>query len=103
MTGIEEANRLAAQRILDGTPYLMGIGRADEVIPGMKANLILHAGPPIEWSRMSGPLRGAVIGGLLFEGLAKDEREATALVERGRVQFAPCHKPPSSIVSIRLM
>jgi len=44
MTGIEEANRLAAQRILDGTPYLMGIGRADEVIPGMKANLILHAG-----------------------------------------------------------
>jgi hypothetical protein len=91
MTGIEEANRLAAQRILDGTPYLVGIGRADEVIPGMKRNLILHAGPPIEWPRMSGPLRGAVIGGLLFEGLAKDEREAAALVDRGSIQFAPCH------------
>jgi hypothetical protein len=91
MTGIEEANRLAAQRILDGTPYLVGIGRADEVIPGMKRNLILHAGPPIEWPRMSGPLRGAVIGGLLFEGLVKDEREAAALVERGGIQFAPCH------------
>lgn len=91
MTGIEEANRLATQRILDGTPYLVGIGRADEVIPGMKRTLILHAGPPIEWPRMSGPLRGAVIGGLLFEGLATDEREAAALVERGGIQFAPCH------------
>jgi len=91
MTSIEEANRLAAQRILEGTPHLVGIGRADEVIPGMKRNLILHAGPPIDWSRMSGPLRGAVIGGLLFEGLATDEREATAVVERGGVQFAPCH------------
>jgi hypothetical protein len=53
--------------------------------------LILHAGPPIEWGRMSGPLRGAVIGALLFEGLAKDEQEAVQLVEAGEVEFAPCH------------
>jgi len=88
---IENANRLAAQRILDSTPVLAGVARADEVIPAMARNLVLHAGPPIEWPRMSGPLRGAVIGGLIFEGLARDEREATALVERGEVRFAPCH------------
>ena len=48
----------------------------------MRDGLILHAGPPIEWERMSGPLRGAVIGALLFEGLAKDEAEAVAMIEK---------------------
>ena len=42
----------------------------------MKKNLIMHAGPPIEWERMCGPLRGAIIGALIYEGLAKDEEEA---------------------------
>src|SRR2546429_7542107 len=88
---IDEANQLAVQRILDSTPVLVGIARAADVIPGMRRNLILHAGPPITWDHMSGPLRGAVIGGLIFEGLAKDERSAGALVERQQVQFAPCH------------
>ena len=88
---IDDANHLAAQRILDSTPALAGIARADEVIPGIHRNLILHAGPPIGWAQMSGPLRGAVIGGLIFEGLVKDERAAVAMVEHGEVEFAPCH------------
>jgi hypothetical protein len=57
----------------------------------MKDNLLLHAGPPIEWERMSGPLRGAVIGALLFEGLVKDEKSAVSLIKAGEVEFAPCH------------
>jgi hypothetical protein len=57
----------------------------------MKTNLFLHAGPPIEWARMSGPLRGAMIGAMLFEGLAASETEATALAERGEVEFDSCH------------
>jgi len=88
---IDEANRTAVQRLLEATPVLTGIAPAGEVIPGMRRNLILHAGPPLEWARMSGPLRGAVIGGLIYEGLARDEGEAVAIVERGEVIFAPCH------------
>jgi hypothetical protein len=57
----------------------------------MKDNLFLHAGPPIEWARMSGPLRGAIIGAMLFEGLAKSEAEATSMVERGEIEFDACH------------
>jgi hypothetical protein len=57
----------------------------------MRPNLILHAGPPIEWARMSGPLRGAIIGGLLYERLASDEASAVAMVEGGEVTFEPCH------------
>src|SRR5688572_6343990 len=57
----------------------------------MRSGLILHAGPPIPWERMSGPLRGAVIGGILYEGLAADEDEAARLAAEGGVEFAPCH------------
>lgn len=88
---IEAANEVAVRRILDSQPVLVGIGRALDVIPGMRPNLILHAGPPIPWDRMCGPLRGAVIGALLYEGLARDEREAEALAASGEIAFDPCH------------
>lgn len=88
---INAANSEALDRILAAQPVLAGVGRALDVIPGMEPNLILHAGPPVTWERASGPLRGAVIGGLIFEGLARTEEEAVALVQRGEVRLEPCH------------
>lgn len=88
---IELANRTAVGRMMAARPVLTGLARARDVLPGMRDNLLLHAGPPIEWERMSGPLRGAVIGALIFEGLAGDEAEAVARVEGGEIDFAPCH------------
>ena len=63
---IEAANQTAVERMMSARPTLTRLAPAREVIPGMVDNLVLHAGPPIEWDRMSGPLRGAVIGALLF-------------------------------------
>jgi len=91
VTSIDQANRTAVERMMASRPMLTGVGRALDVIPGMRPNLLLHAGPPIAWERMSGPLRGAVIGALIFEKLAADEQAAVALVERGGIDFAPCH------------
>jgi len=88
---IDQANHTAVERMMASRPMLTGVGRALDVIPGMRRNLLLHAGPPIAWERMSSPLRGAVIGALIFEKLAADEKEAVALVERGGIDFAPCH------------
>ncbi|MGQ0550074.1 MAG: DUF1116 domain-containing protein, partial [Armatimonadota bacterium] len=88
---INDANQDVLDRILAGQPLLTGVGRALDLIPGMQPNLILHAGPPITWDRASGPMRGAIVGGLLFEGLAHTEAEAVALVERGEVRFDSCH------------
>ncbi|MDR7418846.1 MAG: DUF1116 domain-containing protein [Armatimonadota bacterium] len=88
---ISAANQEALNRVLAALPVLVGTGRALDVVPGMAPDLILHAGPPITWDRASGPLRGAVIGGLIFEGLARSEAEAAGLVERGRVRLEPCH------------
>ncbi|HBL31436.1 MAG TPA: hypothetical protein DD490_31815 [Acidobacteria bacterium] len=88
---IDAANQTAVARMMAARPQLTGLGRARDVVPGMRDNLLLHAGPPIAWERMSGPLRGAVIGALLYEGLAADEAGAVALVEKGEIDFAPCH------------
>lgn len=85
------ANRTAVERMMSARPMLRTVATAGEVIPGMHDRLLLHAGPPIEWERMSGPLRGAVIGAVLFEGWAEDEEEAARLAESGEVEFAPCH------------
>ena len=71
---------------------LTGVAAARDVIPGMHSHLLLHAGPPLAWARMSGPLRGAMIGAMLFEQLARTEAEAIALAESGGVQFEPCHE-----------
>ena len=88
---VEAANREAVARILKGKPTLVDIGIAGEVIPGMTRKTMLHAGPPIAWERMCGPVRGAVIGGLIYEGLAKDRPEAEALAASGEIGFEPCH------------
>ncbi len=88
---IDAANAEAVSRIQQGKPTLVDIGIASEVIPGMHKKLILHAGPPVEWQDMAGPLRGAVIGGLIYEGLAKDAAEAEKLAASGEIEFDPCH------------
>src|SRR5512133_2819445 len=89
---IDQANQTAVDRLMSARPMLKAVAIARDVIPDMKDNLLLHAGPPIEWARMSGPLRGAIIGAMLFEGIAKSEAEATSMIEGGEVEFDSCHQ-----------
>src|SRR5438552_4780406 len=89
---IEHANAEALRRIFAADPVLVGVRRAGELIAELDAErLILHAGPPIAWERMCGPLRGAVCGAMVFEGWAPDLAAAERLAERGGVRFAPNH------------
>ncbi len=88
---IDGANRKAAEIINNGKPTVIDISTAGKAIPGMRKNLLLHAGPPVEWARMSGPTRGAVIGGLVYEGLAETYEEAEKLAASGEIDFEPCH------------
>lgn len=62
METIEQANREAVRRMLAGDPVLVDVVPAAEAIPGLRENMILHAGPPIEWDCMCGPMRGAIAG-----------------------------------------
>lgn len=88
---IGAANQEALERVLSSQPTLVGMGTAGDKIPGMTKKTILHAGPPVTWEKMCPPQRGAVIGGLLYEGLAADEKEAEALAASGEIEFSPCH------------
>jgi hypothetical protein len=88
---IETANAAAIEKLLAAAPRVVGIGIARDVIPDMRDGLILHAGPPVAWDRMCGPMRGAVIGGLLYEGAAPTPEEAEALAASGEIAFDPCH------------
>jgi hypothetical protein len=89
---IDAANAAVTKVILSGMPYLVGLERAIEVVPGMKKDMLLHAGPPITWQRMCGPMRGAVIGALLYEGRAQTPEEARQLAASGDIEFSPCHE-----------
>jgi hypothetical protein len=88
---IDKANSEACERMMESRPLVLGLGKALDVIPDMRENLLLHAGPPITWERASGPMRGAITGALIFEGKAKDEKGAQALVESGKIALEPCH------------
>ncbi len=90
---IEKANQESVNRMMKSHPVVVGVAKAKDVIPGRadKPNLFTHAGPPIEWDRMCGPVRGAVAGAMIFEGMAKSYEEAVALCEKGEIEFAPCH------------
>lgn len=101
---IEQANVEALRRIVNSKPVIVGLDTAINVIPGMKKNLILHAGPPIGWERMCGPMRGAIMGALLYEGMAQTPEEAEQLAASGDIEYAPCHEhatvgPMAGIVS----
>ncbi|MBU1078161.1 MAG: DUF1116 domain-containing protein [Spirochaetes bacterium] len=100
---IEQANKKALQIVLNGKPFLTGLGKAIDVIPGMKKNLILHAGPPVTWDKMCGPMKGAIIGALIYEEIAKDYNEAIQIAGKD-IEYAPCHEhstvgPMAGIVS----
>ncbi len=88
---VERANGEAFKRLTDAHPVWVDVRPAGEVVPGMTRDTLLHAGPPIAWERMSGPVRGAVIGALLYEGLAPSPEAAEQMASRGDVRFDPCH------------
>jgi len=104
---VDAANEEVCRRIRQGRPVLVGMGIARDVIPGMHDRMILHAGPPITWERMCGPQRGAVMGALIYEGIARDEPEAERIAASGGIEFAPCHHhhavgPMAGVVSPRM-
>lgn len=88
---IAAANTETVRRILAADPVLVDVIPAGTAIPALKARTILHAGPPVDWARMCGPMRGAVMGIAVFEGWARDLADAEAMAARGAFNFQPNH------------
>lgn len=88
---VESANRQAYDRLLAAQPVLREVAPARSAVPGMGERMILHAGPPIAWDAMCGPMQGAILGAILYEGWADDPAQARALAASGAIPFEPCH------------
>jgi len=87
----EEANAEALRRMTAAGADLVDVRPAHEAL-GIDKGTFLHAGPPITWDRASGPLKGALIGAVLFEGLADTAEEAEAKLASGDgITLEPCH------------
>lgn len=84
------ANETAVGRLMAARPQLVGVRPAHEVLD-LPRGTFLHAGPPIDWERASGPMRGALIGAMLLEGLAADAEEAAGRLAAGQARLEPCH------------
>ena len=88
---IDEANRVALQRIIDAEPVLVDVTSAGDAIPELADLVLLHAGPPIDWRDMCEPMRAAIVGAIRFEGWATTGEEAEALAGSGGVKLLPNH------------
>src|SRR5271154_989205 len=58
---VDQANSLAVARMLAAHPIIIDVQPAQAVMPeAFRERKLLHAGPPITWERMCGPMRGAI-------------------------------------------
>jgi len=98
------ANAEALRRVVSTEAHLVDVLPAGVTL-GLSQHDFLHAGPPIEWARASGPLRGALLGAAVLEGVADDAEQAGALFASGAgYSLSPCHSraavgPMAGVVS----
>jgi hypothetical protein len=101
---IDRANALAVERIIAAQPLLVDVAlHARDVWPDLDHTL-LHAGAPVAWDAMCGPMRGAMIGALLYERWAESTEAAERMLRDGAIRLAQCHDrqavgPMSGIIS----
>ncbi len=88
---IEEANQLCLEKIQSSTAIWTDIKPAREVVPGMDDYTVLHAGPPVAWDKMCGPMRGSITGACIFEGWANTPEEVEKIATSGKLIFDSSH------------
>lgn len=89
---MDEANKAVIDKITGSAPFLVDVVPAKEKIKELNdGKVLLHAGPPIEWNDMTGPMQGSCIGASIYEGWASNEDEAEKQLAGGEVKFIPCH------------
>lgn len=84
------ASAESVRRLTDARPHWVDVIPASQAL-GLGPRELLHAGPPVSWADASGPLRGALAGAMVYEGLAQDVAEAGRIAASGGVSLAPCH------------
>src|SRR4051794_17779956 len=84
------ANDLALDRFYAGQPQLVDVTKALDVIPGMRRDLVLTSGPTMPWPEYTGGQRRAILGSVVYEGLATDLAAAARALDSGAVTVEGC-------------
>jgi hypothetical protein len=92
---INQANLNAVAKMVESDPVWIDVATAMEVVPGMDQSSVFHAGPSISWERMCKPQQNAIIGAIIYEGMAKSPDEAIPLVLDGIVSIDSNHNHAS--------
>ena len=93
---IEQANQKAAEILTKGRPVWVDVQPAGDVIPGMTADTILIAGPPIAVDDIPAPVKNAVCGALLYERRAETAEAAWQLVTSGAIRVEAAQDPDAA-------
>ena len=102
---VEEANRTAFGRYLEAQPVLVDVLLAREAIAALDGERrLLHAGPPLAWADMCGPMQGAIVGAAVYEGWAETPEQAMGMAAAGEIMLGPTHEhgavgPMAGIIS----
>jgi hypothetical protein len=86
---VAAANAEAVSRIEGCVPQAVTVAPAGDVVPGLRAGLLLHAGPPIEFARVCDPQRRALTAAAVFEGWAPDRAAAERMLADGEIALEP--------------
>ncbi len=93
---MDEAKRRAAnaetlRRLNAADPVLVDVRPAGEVVPGLHSGTVLTSGAPLRWEEYRGGQRHSLVYGAVYEGLARDAREAAAKFASGEIRIGACH------------
>src|SRR6185295_14694634 len=86
---VAAANVEAVARIENCVAQAVTVASAGTVVPGMRAGLLLHSGPPIEFARVCDPQRRALTAAAVFEGWAPDREVAERMLADGEIALEP--------------
>jgi len=90
---VEEANRIAFGHYLEAQPVLVDVVLARHAIAALSGERrVLHAGPPIAWADMCGPMQGAIAGAAVYEGWAETPEQAMTMARAGQIDVDPAHE-----------
>jgi Protein of unknown function (DUF1116) len=88
----ERANAEALERLWTSEPVLVDVRPALEVVPGMTRETVLTSGARLAWDDYFGGQRSGIVGGALYEGLARNEEEADERIRSGQIRIATCQE-----------
>ncbi len=85
----DRANANTVARMLKSRPVWIDVGRAEDEIPGMQSNHVLHSGPPIDFEDMCDPQQRAVEGAAIFEGWVRNRSQLRKKIRSKEIVLAP--------------